>query len=96
VCAQEALESSTMAGQPEVYFLLLDGNGKPAARALLPFANIEIPRPGADQISGNEKVVRPRLTDAKFFFLQDRKPRWKARNRACPTWCFPGSSGLRC
>ena len=66
---QEAL-ISTMQGNQK-YFPLLDDAGK-----LLPhfifISNIDSPI--ADQIiAGNERVVRPRLSDAEFFFLQDQK-----------------------
>src|SRR5690606_25930928 len=55
------------------YFCLLDANGK----LLPPFitvANIESKDP-AEIATGNEKVLRPRLSDAEFFFKPDqRKP----------------------
>lgn len=61
---------STMEGNQK-YFPLLDPNGK-----LLPYfitiANLESKDP-AQVIAGNEKVVRPRLTDAAFFFETDKK-----------------------
>ena len=66
---QEALISTMQADQK--YFCLTDSNGK-----LLPYfvfiSNIESRDP-AQVILGNEKVVRPRLSDAEFFFLQDQK-----------------------
>lgn len=59
------------------YFHVVNAQGK-----LLPYfitiANIESTEP-ASVISGNEKVVRPRLTDAKFFFETDCKQRLDAR-----------------
>ncbi len=55
------------------YFPVYDNAGK-----LLPnfifVANIESKDP-TQIISGNEKVVRPRLADAEFFFNTDRKKR---------------------
>ena len=58
------------------YFHIVDAHGK-----LLPhfitIANLESTRPQS-VIDGNERVVRPRLTDAKFFFETDRKQRLSA------------------
>ena len=66
---QEALISTMQADQK--YFCLTDKEGK-----LQPYfifiSNIESKDP-SQVIEGNEKVVRPRLADAEFFFLQDQK-----------------------
>lgn len=66
---QEALISTMQADQK--YFCLTDSQGK-----LQPYfifiSNIQSKDP-EQVISGNEKVVRPRLADAEFFFLQDQK-----------------------
>ena len=53
------------------YFPLLDGNGKLSNKFLI-VSNIR-PADANLVISGNERVVRPRLADAKFFYDQDRK-----------------------
>ncbi|MBU3605608.1 glycine--tRNA ligase subunit beta [Polynucleobacter sp. MWH-Creno-3A4] len=53
------------------YFALTDQNGKLRNRFLI-VSNIETAKPDAI-ISGNERVVRPRLSDARFFFQQDQK-----------------------
>ncbi|MDR6474897.1 glycyl-tRNA synthetase beta chain [Burkholderia sp. OAS925] len=53
------------------YFALTDANGKLRSRFLI-VSNIGTATPG-DIIEGNERVVRPRLADAKFFFEQDKK-----------------------
>jgi glycyl-tRNA synthetase beta chain len=53
------------------YFALTDENGKLRSRFLI-VSNIETSTPG-DIVEGNERVVRPRLADAKFFFEQDKK-----------------------
>jgi glycyl-tRNA synthetase beta chain len=53
------------------YFALTDKQGKLRNRFLI-VSNIETNQPEAI-ISGNERVVRPRLSDARFFFLQDQK-----------------------
>ena len=59
------------------YFPLLDGNGKLSNKFLI-VSNIR-PADASLVISGNERVVRPRLADAKFFFDQDRKKTLAAR-----------------
>ena len=53
------------------YFALTDKQGKLRNRFLI-VSNIETTKPQAI-ISGNERVVRPRLADARFFFQQDQK-----------------------
>ncbi|HEY0856035.1 MAG TPA: glycine--tRNA ligase subunit beta [Albitalea sp.] len=53
------------------YFPLLDAAGKLTHQFLI-VSNIDPPDPSR-VIGGNERVVRPRLADAKFFFDQDRK-----------------------
>jgi glycyl-tRNA synthetase beta chain len=53
------------------YFPLLDAQGK-LSNQFLVVSNITPDDPSA-VIGGNERVVRPRLADAKFFFDQDRK-----------------------
>ncbi|MDP2029296.1 MAG: glycine--tRNA ligase subunit beta [Thiobacillus sp.] len=53
------------------YFPLLDAAGKLTNQFLI-VSNIS-PADASAVIEGNERVVRPRLADAKFFFDQDRK-----------------------
>ena len=53
------------------YFALTDQQGKLRNRFLI-VSNIQTDKPEAI-ISGNERVVRPRLSDARFFFQQDQK-----------------------
>jgi glycyl-tRNA synthetase beta chain len=53
------------------YFALTDAAGKLRSRFLI-VSNIETGDP-RHIIGGNERVVRPRLSDAKFFFEQDKK-----------------------
>jgi len=59
------------------YFPVEDGNGK-----LLPyfitFSNVDSSNPDTVR-QGNERVVRPRLSDAEFFWTQDRKQRLEDR-----------------
>ena len=71
----EALISSMKEHQK--YFHLLDKSG-----AMMPnfitIANIESTDP-AQVIEGNERVIRPRLSDAVFFFETDKKSNLEAR-----------------
>ncbi len=53
------------------YFALTDKQGKLRNRFLI-VSNIETDKPHAI-VSGNERVVRPRLSDARFFYMQDQK-----------------------
>lgn len=53
------------------YFALTDSDGKLRSRFLI-VSNIATDTP-EHIIGGNERVVRPRLSDAKFFFEQDKK-----------------------
>jgi glycyl-tRNA synthetase beta chain len=53
------------------YFPLLDKNGQLKSRFIF-ITNIESKEPDII-ISGNEKVIRPRLADAEFFFNTDKK-----------------------
>jgi glycyl-tRNA synthetase beta chain len=66
---QECLILTMKANQK--YFPLLDGQGKLTNKFLV-VSNIR-PADASAVIGGNERVVRPRLADAKFFFDQDRK-----------------------
>ncbi|MBU1236765.1 MAG: glycine--tRNA ligase subunit beta [Gammaproteobacteria bacterium] len=66
---QECLILTMKANQK--YFPLLDGAGKLTNKFLV-VSNIK-PDDASAVIGGNERVVRPRLADAKFFFDQDRK-----------------------
>ncbi len=66
---QECLILTMKANQK--YFPLLDAAGKLTNKFLV-VSNIK-PDDASFVIGGNERVVRPRLADAKFFFDQDRK-----------------------
>ena len=72
---QECLILTMKANQK--YFPLLDANGKLTHQFLI-VSNISPANPSA-VIGGNERVVRPRLADAKFFFDQDRKKTLESR-----------------
>ena len=72
---QECLILTMKANQK--YFPLLDAAGKLTNRFLV-VSNIN-PADASAVVQGNERVVRPRLADAKFFFDQDRKKTLESR-----------------
>jgi glycyl-tRNA synthetase beta chain len=72
---QECLILTMKANQK--YFPLLDANGKLTNKFLI-VSNIN-PADPSKVVGGNERVVRPRLADAKFFFDQDRKKTLESR-----------------
>ena len=63
--------TATMRGNQK-YFSLQDGSGNLAPRFIV-VANLEAKDGGAAITAGNERVLRARLADAKFFWDQDRK-----------------------
>ena len=72
---QECLILTMKANQK--YFPLLDTQGK-LTNQFLVVSNIS-PADASAVIGGNERVVRPRLSDAKFFYDQDRKKTLESR-----------------
>ncbi|MBX3607254.1 MAG: glycine--tRNA ligase subunit beta [Piscinibacter sp.] len=72
---QECLILTMKANQK--YFPLLDAAGRLTSQFLV-VSNIR-PDDASRVVGGNERVVRPRLADAKFFFDQDRKRPLAAR-----------------
>lgn len=72
---QECLILTMKANQK--YFPLLDANGKLLNRFLV-VSNMQVVDPH-NIVSGNERVVRARLSDARFFFEQDKKTPLAAR-----------------
>jgi len=86
---QEALITTMQDNQK--YFCLLDANGKLLPR-FITVANIESKDP-AQIVSGNEKVVRPRLTDAEFFFKQDKKQKLDSFNERLKNVVFQAQLG---
>ena len=72
---QECLILTMKANQK--YFPLLDAAGKLSNRFLI-VSNVSPADPSA-VVDGNERVVRPRLADAQFFFNQDRKKTLESR-----------------
>lgn len=63
---------STTMRENQRYFTILDGSGKLTNRFIC-VANVKPDDGGKTIIYGNEKVLRARLSDARFFWDQDRK-----------------------
>ncbi|MBO4576929.1 MAG: glycine--tRNA ligase subunit beta, partial [Neisseriaceae bacterium] len=63
--------------QNQKYFPLLDANGKLTHRFLM-VSNMQAANP-EHIIKGNERVLRARLSDAQFFFEQDKKRTLESR-----------------
>ncbi len=79
------------------YFPLFESNGQLRAEFLV-VSNMTLTDP-ARIIAGNERVVRPRLADARFFFETDRKTRLEARVPELSRIIYHnklGSQGERC
>ena len=72
----EVLITSMRAHQK--YFSLLNSDGSLAPRFVV-VANTETKDDGAAIVAGNERVLRARLSDAKFFWDQDRKKPLESR-----------------
>ncbi len=91
---QECLILTMKANQK--YFPLLDTQGRLTNKFLI-VSNIRPADPSL-VIGGNERVVRPRLADAKFFFDQDRKKTLASRVEALERVVYHnklGSQGVR-
>jgi len=75
---QECLILTMKANQK--YFPLMDGAGEKSklTHRFLVVSNMKVSDP-ANIITGNARVVRPRLADAKFFFETDKKTPLSAR-----------------
>ena len=86
---QEALIITMQDNQK--YFCLLDADGKLLPR-FITVANIESKDP-SQIVHGNEKVVRPRLTDAEFFFKQDKKQKLETFNERLKNVVFQAQLG---
>jgi glycyl-tRNA synthetase beta chain len=75
------------------YFPLLDAAGRLTNRFLV-VSNIR-PADPSRVIEGNERVVRPRLADAKFFFDQDRKRTLESRVAGLDKVVYHGKLGTQ-
>jgi glycyl-tRNA synthetase beta chain len=87
---EEVLITSMRAHQK--YFAVLDRDGRLAPRFIV-VANIEAPDGGSAIVAGNERVLRARLADAKFFWDLDRKRRLEERIRALDDIIFHAKLG---
>jgi glycyl-tRNA synthetase beta chain len=74
------------------YFAALDADGKMAPRFIV-VANTETLDGGKAVVAGNERVLRARLSDAKFFWDQDRKTKLEARVPALEKITFHAKLG---
>ncbi len=72
---QECLILTMRANQK--YFPLFDGEGRLLNRFLI-VSNMRVADP-SNIVRGNARVVRPRLSDARFFFEQDKKHKLETR-----------------
>jgi len=92
---QECLILTMKANQK--YFPLLDtspGKDGKLTNQFLIVSNISPADPSA-VIGGNERVVRPRLADAKFFFDQDRKKTLESRVEGLAKVVYHGKLGTQ-
>jgi glycyl-tRNA synthetase beta chain len=87
---QEALITSMRAHQK--YFALLNADGS-LARQFALVANMETDDAGATIVAGNERVLRARLSDAKFFWDLDRKTKLADRLPALAQRVFHAKLG---
>jgi glycyl-tRNA synthetase beta chain len=85
----EALISSM--AEHQKYFHVVDKDGKLMPH-FITVANIESTDP-AQVIQGNERVIRPRLSDAAFFFETDKKTRLAERVKKLKTVVFQAKLG---
>ncbi|WP_374255300.1 glycine--tRNA ligase subunit beta [Aquabacterium sp.] len=88
---QECLILTMKANQK--YFPLLDASDKLTNQFLI-VSNIS-PEDSSAVIGGNERVVRPRLADAKFFFDQDRKKTLESRVAGLAKVVYHGKLGTQ-
>ncbi|MEQ8287352.1 glycine--tRNA ligase subunit beta [Thalassospira sp.] len=87
---REVLETSMREHQK--YFVVEDKSGKLAAR-FITISNMETADNNAKIIAGNERVLRARLHDAKFFWDQDRKVTLQSRLPKLDTIVFHAKLG---
>jgi glycyl-tRNA synthetase beta chain len=86
----EVLSTSMRAHQK--YFSVLDAAGKLAPRFLV-VSNMETADRGKAIVAGNERVLRARLADARFFWDQDRKTKLQDRVPALKSVIFHARLG---
>ena len=86
---QEALISTMQDNQK--YFALVDANGKLISH-FITVANIES-RDEIQVAQGNERVIRPRFSDAEFFWTQDKKQPLASRAEQLKSMVFQQKLG---
>jgi len=86
---KEALISSM--SEHQKYFHVVDANGKLMPH-FITVANLESKDP-KQVIDGNERVIRPRLSDAAFFFETDKKQTLESRLEKLKTVTFQEKLG---
>ena len=74
------------------YFALEDSHGRLAPRFII-VSNMETRDHGTTIVAGNERVLRARLADAKFFWDQDRKTSLESRLPALKAIVFHAKLG---
>jgi len=87
---REVLSTSMRTHQK--YFSLLAADGS-LAPAFLVVSNMETPDQGATVVAGNERVLRARLSDARFFWDTDRKHSLESRLPALADRIFHAKLG---
>ena len=83
---------TTVMRQHQKYFALLDKKGKLAPKFIV-VANTVTPDNGEVVIAGNERVLRARLSDAKFFWDQDRMQSLESRTQKLADRVFHAQLG---
>lgn len=86
---QEALISAMKGHQK--YFHLVDADGRLLPK-FIAISNLQSSRPESIR-EGNERVIRPRLSDADFFWTQDRKHGLAAHRQSLATVVFQNRLG---
>jgi len=86
---EEALISSMQGHQK--YFPVRESNGK-LSNQFITISNIDSTHPQS-VIEGNEKVIRPRLADARFFYDTDRKNKLEAQLEKLKSVLFQNQLG---
>lgn len=90
---QEILISTMRANQK--YFALKDPKTGKLANKFVVIANMITKDGGKNVVAGNERVLRARLSDAKFFWDQDRKTKLEARVPALKDIVFHAKLGTQ-
>jgi glycyl-tRNA synthetase beta chain len=91
MCLPDEVLSTTMR-KHQKYFSVTDANGKLAPYFIF-VANTETSDLGKAVVAGNERVLRARLADAKFFWDQDLKERLSSRVQALGERVFHAKLG---